>query len=94
MTIDELAQEVGISHGSIHATLSDDLKMKRVIAVCPAAAEPGSNGTGDPTFLETIITGDEIWVYAYDTETKMQSSEWHTTSSPRPKKSRHVKSEK
>ncbi|GBM71167.1 hypothetical protein AVEN_148172-1 [Araneus ventricosus] len=32
MTIDELAQEVGISHGSIHAILSDDLKMKRFSA--------------------------------------------------------------
>ena len=32
MTIVELEQEVGISHGSIHAILSDDLKMRRVIA--------------------------------------------------------------
>ena len=28
----ELEQEVGISHGSIHAILSDDLKMSRVSA--------------------------------------------------------------
>lgn len=26
----------------------------------------------DTTFLETIITGDETWVYTYDLETKMQ----------------------
>jgi len=32
MTIVELEQEVGISHGSIHAILSDDLKMRRVSA--------------------------------------------------------------
>ncbi|PNF32638.1 hypothetical protein B7P43_G15510 [Cryptotermes secundus] len=30
MTIAELEQEVGISYGSIHAILSDDLKMRRV----------------------------------------------------------------
>ncbi|GFU42713.1 hypothetical protein TNCV_3139131 [Trichonephila clavipes] len=34
--IDELAQEVGICHGSIHAMLSDNLKMK----FSPVAAEP------------------------------------------------------
>ena len=32
MTIVELEQEVGISHGSIHAILSDDLKMRCVSA--------------------------------------------------------------
>ena len=32
MTIVELEQEVGITHGSIHAILSDDLKMRRVSA--------------------------------------------------------------
>ena len=32
MTIVELEQEVGISRGFIHAILSDDLKMIRVIA--------------------------------------------------------------
>jgi len=32
MTIVELEQEVGISHGSIHAILSNDLKMRRVSA--------------------------------------------------------------
>jgi hypothetical protein len=31
-------------------------------------------------------------VFADDPETKMQSSEWHTGSSPRPKKSRAAKS--
>ena len=32
MTIVELEQEVGISQGSIHAILSEDLKMRRVSA--------------------------------------------------------------
>uniref|UniRef100_T1HIZ7 RNase H type-1 domain-containing protein n=1 Tax=Rhodnius prolixus TaxID=13249 RepID=T1HIZ7_RHOPR len=33
-----------------------------------------------------IITGDESWVFEYDPETKRQSMEWHTSTSPRPKK--------
>ena len=30
----------------------------------------------DPKFLNTVITGDESWVYGYDSDTKTQSSQW------------------
>ena len=40
-------------------------------------------------FLDKVITGDELWVFDYDPETKRQSAEWHKKSSPRPKKA-HV----
>ena len=46
----------------------------------------------DPEFMKTIITGDEIWVYGYDPETKFQSSQWKHPESPRPKKARQVRS--
>jgi hypothetical protein len=36
----------------------------------------------DPMFLKKVITGDESLVFAYDLETKVQLSEWHTVSSP------------
>lgn len=36
--------------------------------------------------LSEIITGNETWVFAYDPETKLRLSEWHTTTSPRSKK--------
>ena len=41
----------------------------------------------DENFLKNVITGDETWVYGYDVETKVQSSQWVRKSSPRPKKS-------
>jgi hypothetical protein len=47
---------------------------------------------GDPEFLKTVITGDEKWVYGYDPETKVQSSQWKHSSSPRPKKAQRVQS--
>jgi histone-lysine N-methyltransferase SETMAR len=47
---------------------------------------------GDPEFLKTTITGDEMWVYRYDPETKVQSSQWKQSSSPRPKKAQRVQS--
>jgi hypothetical protein len=30
----------------------------------------------EPELLNTVITGDESWVYGYDPETKAQSSQW------------------
>jgi len=39
-----------------------------------------------------VITGDEIWIFEYDLETKRRSKEWHTSTSPRPKKARMSKS--
>ena len=44
----------------------------------------------DSNFLNTVITGDESWVFGYDPETKAQSSQWRHPSSPRPKKARQV----
>jgi hypothetical protein len=35
---------------------------------------------GDKNFLDKVITGDESWCFAYDPETKSQSSEWRTFS--------------
>jgi len=46
----------------------------------------------DPDFLSKIITGDESWCYGYDPETKQQSRQWKSKSSPRPKTARQVKS--
>jgi hypothetical protein len=39
----------------------------------------------DETFFNKIITEDETWCFAYDPETKQQSSEWVDETSPRPK---------
>jgi len=85
MTIVKLEQEVGISHGSIHAILSGDLKMRRVSAKfvprqlttdqmkCRmiVAGDLFEKRTQDPKFLTKIVTGYESWVLAYDPEKKM-----------------------
>jgi transposase len=41
-------------------------------------------------FLKTVITGDEMWVYGYDPEMNVQSSQWKHSSPPRPKKAQRV----
>jgi ribosomal protein L31E len=83
MTIMELEQEIGICHGSIHAILSNDLKMRRVSAKFVSrqlttdqiecrmmvAGDLFEKSTQDPMFLTKIVTGDESWVFAYHLET-------------------------
>ena len=46
----------------------------------------------EPEFFCRVITGDELWIFEYDPETKRRSREWHTANSPRPKKARMSKS--
>jgi len=43
------------------------------------------NANGNENFLKKSTTGDETWVYGYDVETKMQSSQWMGKGFPRPK---------
>jgi len=62
--------------------LTDDQKEKRV----EISLELLANANGNGNFLKNIIIGDETWVYGYDVETKMQSSQWVGKGSPRPKK--------
>ena len=98
--------EVGISTGSVHSILTEDLRMRRVSAkfVPKLLTEEQKElwkeickdmldcANHDPEFMKTIITGDETWVYGYDPETKFQSSQWKHPESPRPKKARQVRS--
>jgi len=89
LTIDEVSMLVGISHGTCHKILTEDLKTRRVASkfiprllsvdqkqqrldVCLDLKE---NTANDPSFLLNVITGDETWIYAYDPETKTQSSQ-------------------
>ena len=106
MTFVELEQEVGNSHGSIHAILSYDLKVSRVSAMflprqlttdqmeclMLVAGDQFEKSTQDPTFITRVVSGDESLVFAYAQETKIQAAEWHTLSSPGLKKSHLVKS--
>ncbi|KAJ4437644.1 hypothetical protein ANN_17789 [Periplaneta americana] len=106
LTVQEIAEEVGVSKDSAHAILRDDLNMNRVAAkFVPKLSSPEQKdlrrdvaqdlldtANTAPGFLNTVITGDESWVYGYDPETKRQSSQWKHPESPRPKKARQVRS--
>jgi len=99
LTICEVSEEVGICKSSCHTILTEKLKMHRVAAksvprllteeekqnrVTVSQELLGRSNT-DENFLKNVITGYETWVYGYDVETKVQSSQWVGKSSPRPK---------
>jgi len=102
LTIREVSEEVGICKSSCHTILTEKLKMHRVAAKfvprllteeqkqnrVTVSQELLNRSNTDKNFLKNVITGDETWVYGYDVETKVQSSQWVGKSSPRPKKAR------
>ena len=106
LTVQEIVAEVGISTGSVHFILTEDLNLQRVSAkfVSKLLMEQQKElwkeicedmldlANHDPEFIKTIITGDETWVYGYDPETKFQSSQWKHLESLQPKKAQQVRS--
>jgi len=100
LTIREVSEEVGICKSSCHTILTEKLKMNRVAAKfvprllteeqkqnrVAVSQELLDHSNTDENFMKNVITGDETWVYGYDVETKVQSSQWVGKSSPRPKK--------
>lgn len=103
ITCEEIAKEIGISHGSVHNVLTVKLNMRRVAARwVPHALTPEQKqnrvdvsrllykryeNEGEQ-FINRIVAIDETWIRSYEPELKRQSSEWHTPASPRPIKFR------
>ena len=98
LTVQEVADDVGISIGSCHLIFTEKLQMCCINAKfmpCLLADDQKENhveisqellcnANGNENFLKNIITGDETWVYGYDVETKMQSLQRMWKGSPRP----------
>ena len=106
LTLRLVAKELGISKDTAHTIVRDDLgKRKICFRFLPhkltdeqKAKRMETSGDlismcdQDPLLLENIVTGDEIWCYQFDPESKRQSMAWCSPTSPRPKKSRLQKS--
>ena len=103
LTVREVADKMGISIGSCHQIFTEKLQRSRVSAKfvprlltndqkekrVEISQKLLASAKGNGSFLKIIIIGDETWVYGYDGETKMQSSQWVGKGSPRPKKKKH-----
>ncbi|GFX82949.1 protein GVQW3 [Trichonephila clavipes] len=106
LSIQQIANTLHISTFAVHGIVTEDLQMRKVCAkLVPKVLTQDQNGLrvlrcqelldliqNEPDFLNSVVTGDESWMFEYDPESKSQSCEWHTKSSPRPKKARMSKS--
>ena len=107
LSIRELSVKLDMGYRTVERNLTtNDLGMKRVCAkFLPrllteeqkqrqiwASSEMLEAMNEDATLLERLITGDESWIYSYDPETKAQSWQWKSPTSPRPKKARMSRS--
>jgi hypothetical protein len=89
-TVDEIAAAAGISHGTCHKIISDDLNMSRVTQhrvsriltqderddCMSICGDLNDSADKDGMFLNQIITGDETWRFLYDPQLKRQSASW------------------
>ena len=95
--VEEIAQALGISHGSISTILHDRLGMRKLTAGwVPKSLSDEQMATrasvcsallkrfrSKDDFLLCLVTVDETWVHYYEPENKAQ---WVGPGSPRPKK--------
>jgi len=102
LTIKEISEELNISYCSVQNILTTDLDMRRVSAefvprvltvekkqrLLSISLKLRDRAASDSSFIGNVITGDETWVYGYDPETRVQSSQVKSSSSTGAKKKR------
>ena len=99
--VEEIANALHISHGSVSTTLQDRLGMHKLTAPSvPKSLRDEQMATRasvcstllkrfrskEDNFLSSLVTVDETWVHYYEPENKAQSRQSVGPGSPRPKK--------
>ena len=100
-TVQMIAEELSINKDTVWSIITENLEMRKVCAkMVPKLLSVDQKQQrdiiecleDDPDLLGRVITGDESWIFEYDPETKWQSPQWKSLTSPRPKKARMSKS--
>ena len=98
--VEEIAQALGISHGSVSAILHDRLSMRKLTARWVTKSHSDEQRAtrasacsallkcfrSKDDFLLRLVTVDETWVHYYEPENKAQSRQWIGPWFPRPKR--------
>ncbi len=106
VSIEIISAQFDVSVGTVHTIILEKLKMRKIYAKFVSrlfredqkkrryhdSKEMVELINSDPAVLDVLVTSDESWIYCYDSETKIQSSQWKHAGSPRPKKARQSKS--
>ena len=103
VTIHEIVNETGISHGSVCDIVHNELHMNKVSArwvprlLTPIQMQNRHDSSLDllalctpdeDNFFSRLITVDESWIHHFDPESKMCSKQWKHVVSPPSKKAR------
>ena len=105
LTVRMISSVLNLNRHPVHEILTFELGMQKICAklvpkfltneqkenrrnVCLDLLEHIEN---NKNCFEHVITGDEVWIFEYDPDTKRRSSEWHTNKSPNPEKARTSK---
>lgn len=97
VVIQKLADEMGVSVGSAHCVMRENMCKWKVSAEFvqswtveqkKTAAFGGPTRHSERHLLNTVITSDELWVYGYGPEMKCQSFHNGSTTHHRGQKSR------
>ncbi|UYV76602.1 hypothetical protein LAZ67_14001427 [Cordylochernes scorpioides] len=106
LSIQKIADTLHMSTFVAHGIVSEDLQMRKVCAnLVPKVLTQDQKGPrvlrcqelldliqNEPDFLNSVVTGDESWMFEYDPESKRQSCAWNTKSFLPSKKARMSKS--
>ena len=101
VTYREIEATLGISSTSVYKILHEHLAVKQIcsrwiphnlteaqkkarVNWCKGMLKKNNRGASKDVYK--ILTGDESWIYAYDPETKQQSTVWMFQSEPKPTK--------
>ncbi|CAF0942762.1 unnamed protein product [Rotaria sp. Silwood1] len=107
ITIQQIADALGISTGTVHDSIHEHLHMTKVCSRwVPHLLTPDQRhervracqellarySIERNDFIFRIITGDESWMYYYQPESKQSSKQWKRADSPPPTKLKQEKS--
>ena len=105
LSVDFIAESVGISIGSAHSILRENMMMKKVSARWVprmlSDVQKADRAETSPSllslfnenpdnFISRYVTVDETWLHHFDPESKVQSMAWKHVTSPPPRKFRVV----
>jgi histone-lysine N-methyltransferase SETMAR len=103
LKVQQIAETLGISYGSVETILHEQLGMSKVCARwVPKMLTPVQKAdrvdmskellalyeSDANDFCARIVTGDETWIHHWDPESKQESMQWKHSDSPPPKKFR------
>jgi len=103
VTINDIVNETGVSHGSVCNIVHNELHMSKVSArwvprlLTPIQMQNRQESSvelltmcnaGEDDFFSCLVTVDESWIHHFDPESKLASKQWKHVESPPPKKAK------